>query len=137
VEKEKYFSGRFLIITSIIVIGISAYFYMNERKFIDNSMTIAAKISDIKYEPRKRVLQMKTMDERISDSSLLVTVPFWDTRKIGEQIRVRISIETASQVKVDGFICLHKASMGILAGFLILLGILSGVIFCRKRDNYS
>jgi hypothetical protein len=91
----------------------------------------------MKHEPRKRVLKLKTMDERISDPILLATVPFWYTRNLGEQIRVRIGTQTASQVKEDGFIYLHKTSMGILAGFLILLGIAFGVFFYRKGHSYS
>ncbi len=55
-EKEKGVSSGFIIVTSIIVMGIVGYFYMNEKKFIENSLTITSNIIDIKNEPRKRII---------------------------------------------------------------------------------
>lgn len=83
-------------------------------------------------EPRKRVLYSHAVDGGLSGSTLLVTVPFWDKRKIGELIRVRIGTGSGSQIKVDRFFYLHLVSMSILAGYVTLLGIISPLYFFNK-----
>ena len=133
-EKRKEVSGWFIVIMIVFVLGTAAYCYMNEQRSIENSVAITAKIVGAKNMPRKRILQLETIDERISGSTLFVTVPFWDPKKEGEKIRVRIDPETASLVGVDAFVYLHKMSLGILAGCSLLFVILSGVFIFRKKN---
>lgn len=136
VRKKKLVSGGFIIRATISVLLIVGYFYMNEINFIKNSFTITSSIDDIRHEPRKRILQIKTVARRNSKRNLLVTVPFWDTKRIGEQIVLRLGTKNLSQVKIDEFIYLHKGSVSILASFSILVGILLSILFFQRTSSY-
>jgi hypothetical protein len=126
---EKGIRKGFIIAIIVIIIGITAYFYIDENRFIENSTTIIGKITDIKRIPRRQVLTIQAKDE----VKRKITIASWDDRRIGEEIKIRVGDENHSQVEVDEFLYLHKVSMGFFAGCCILFCIVSGVVIFKKK----
>jgi len=126
---ETGISKGFIIAIIAIVIGITAYFYINENKFIENSTPIPGKITKIKRIPRQQVLTVQAKDE----VKRKITISSWDDRKAGDDIKIRVGGGGYSQVKTDEFMYLHKASIGFFTGCLILFCIVSGVYLFKKK----
>lgn len=131
-EKSKISPG-FVVITCILVVVVSAFIYMKENKKFANADTVYAIVVGSRIVPKRCLIEAKAESGRHEADILRVSVPSWDSRKLGERIRVRVDRNDSSIVEVDEFLYLHRASLGVLAGTTILGIILVGVLIFKKR----
>jgi len=98
---------------------------MKEMKGLENTISLPAKVVTARNVPRICILGLETEDDRFSRQRLTVTVPSWDSRKIGDRVMVRVDLQNPLNAELDKLIYLHRTSIGILAGtaflFIILL----------------
>ncbi len=133
-KNDKNISTGFIITIIFFIFGITAVFYTIETMAINNSVIISTKVIQIKAVPRRRILTLQTTDKRFSDSNLFITMPFWSTQKKGNTINIRINPATSLVIGLDKFVYLHKTSLSLLLGSILLLLIISGVFFFKTRS---
>ena len=131
-KQTKTVSGGFLCILFICVMGVAGFCYQGERRFIENSTSITAKIVRVKAVPRVRILHLETENTKIAGPDLTIAVPFWDSRKTGERLNIRIGHGGDAGIRVDESFFLYSTSIGILAGCSLLMIIVFGVLFFKK-----
>ncbi len=111
----------------VLILGISGLVHLHELKGYTQAVTITARIVNIKVIPKLCLLTLETEDKRFAGQLLAARVPSWDSRNIGDRIRLKVDPQDPSIIWVDEFLYLHKTSLGILAGSLFLCVILIGV----------
>ena len=131
-EKSKISPG-FVVITCILVVMVSAFIYMKENKKFANADTVYAIVVGSRIVAKRCLIEARIESGRYEAGILRVSVPSWDSRKLGERIRVRVDKNDRSIVEIDEFLYLHRASLGVLAGTAILGIILAGVLIFKKR----
>ena len=133
--KHKGISFGFVVAMLMVVIGIAGFFYTFEIRFIERSVSIEGEVISVRSVPRKHILKIRTDEVLFLDVPLSVAVPFWDKKKRGDRVRLRVDPNFVSHVKVDETIYLHRTSVSILSGFVIILVIACGTILLRKRSK--
>jgi len=126
-KKKTGVSPGFTIVMIVLILGISGLVHLHELKGYAKAVTISARIVSIRVIPRQCLLKLETEDKRFSGQLLAASVPSWNSRNIGDRIRLKVDPQDTSIVWVDEFLYLHKTSLGILAGSLFLCVILIGV----------
>jgi|GEM_PF-4843747 len=124
-DKRTGVSKEFIILLLLFIIGISGAFYMKEMKELENTISIPAKVVSARNIPRICILGLKTENNQLLRQLLTVTVPSWDSKKVGDSVMVRVDLQNPSNAEIDRLIYLHRTSIGIIAGtaflFIILL----------------
>jgi hypothetical protein len=130
-EKRKISQG-FVIVMCVLVGGISAFIYMKENMKFNNAESVSAIVVSSKIVPKRCLIEAKVESGRFEANILSVSVPSWDSRKVGNRVRLKVDRNNSSIVEVDEILYLHRTSLGILAGTTFLVIILIGVLVFKR-----
>ena len=120
-------SKGFVMVLGMAIFFITAVVFIHEQNRLKNTVPGIGIITQTRSVPRKILVQLEISDRDVAEFTARTSVPFWDSREIGQEMKVRLDPGTKAVVCVDEFFFRHKTFLGILLGsmvfFLVLLGI--------------
>ncbi len=72
------------------MVAVTAFLYMNENKKFSNSETVYARVVSSRIVPKRCLIEARVESGRYESDILRVSVPSWDSMKVGESLRVRV-----------------------------------------------
>jgi len=121
-------SGGFILILLLMFSAVVSFFAYDEYQFKDSAVSVSGTISNIKRVPRKRIVTAIYQTDSGAKVAKL-TVPFWDSRKSGEEIKLLVGNQ---DIKIAEFIFIYSLSVRIVAAALFLFAVVAISIKLRK-----
>ncbi len=129
------------IVLAIVSIFWGIYSYINESKFISNSIEADGVIVDFvsKFNAGSKlgfstfaVVQFTLKDGRISTFDAIASG--YSKQYFGEHVKVLYNPKNPQDARIEDFFNLHTGSIGALAMFIISLLILLAIKFFKKFE---
>lgn len=125
----------FAIPLTVVLVAIVGGAYHLENEYINNSIAVVGRIERLRVVPKKRIISVRVEADGQPDAarSHEMVIEFWDSRKVGEPVKIRRRTADPDDVKIDEFIYLHNTSIRIAAGMVLFSFALVGALWYGKK----